>query len=163
MLKKILLVLLLGLIVIQFIHPKRNISSGPQPNYIGNTFAVPAPVKVILQKACFDCHSNNTRYLWYFRLQPLDWWLTNHINHGKEHLNFDEFTNRAARYQYHKMEEVIQEVKEDHMPLKSYKWTHKDARLTDPEKHALTDWAQSVMRDLEAKYPPDSLRRSNGR
>lgn len=157
MFKKIMLVLLAALVVIQFIHPKKNTSEGPQPNYIGNNYAVPADVKTILDKACNDCHSNNTRYPWYAKLQPVDWWMNDHVVDGKKEINFDEYTNRSPRYQYHKMEEVIEQVKEREMPLKSYTWTHKDARLTSDERVKLTGWAQSVMDAMKVKYPVDSL------
>lgn len=157
MIKKILLVLLAALIVIQFIHPKKNKSEGPQPNYIGNIFNIPEDVKTILAKACNDCHSNNTRYPWYANLQPVHWWLENHIKEGKKKINYDEFTHRPLRYQYHKMEETIEMVKEGEMPLNSYTWTHKDAKLTDEEKSKLTGWAQSVMDTMKARYPIDSL------
>lgn len=157
MFKKIMLVLLAALVVIQFIHPKKNTSEGPQPNYIGNNYAVPAEVKTILDKACNDCHSNNTRYPWYAKLQPVDWWMNDHVVDGKKEINFDEYTNRSPRYQYHKMEEVIEQVKEREMPLKSYTWTHKDARLTSDERVKLTGWAQSVMDAMKVKYPIDSL------
>jgi hypothetical protein len=106
MLRKIFWLLLIGVIVIQFIHPKRNISKSDQPNYIGNVYTVPPDAHAILTKACLDCHSNNTRYLWYFKIQPVDWWLTNHIHEGKKKLNLDEFTNRSLRYQYKKMEGI---------------------------------------------------------
>ena len=156
-LKKILLFLLFVLIVIQFIHPKPNKSAGDQPNYIGKNFAITEDVKTILVKACNDCHSNNTRYPWYSNIQPVDWWLDNHIKDGKAHLNFDEYTHRSLRYQYHKMEETIEQVKEKHMPLDSYLWIHKDAKLTDDEKNKLIGWAESVMDTMKAKYPLDSL------
>jgi DNA replicative helicase MCM subunit Mcm2 (Cdc46/Mcm family) len=159
MLKKILLVLLAAFIVIQFIHPKKNTAEGPQPNYIGNAYTVPGDVKSILAKACNDCHSNNTVYPWYAKIQPVDWWLTNHVNDGKKHINFDEYTHKSLRYQYHKMEETIEMVKEGEMPLESYTWVHKDAKLTDEEKIKLTGWAESVMKDMESKYPIDSLKR----
>ncbi len=157
MFRKIMYVLLAAFIVIQFIHPAKNTSEGLQPNTIGNNYAIPADVKSILGKACNDCHSNNTRYPWYAKIQPVDWWLNKHVVDGKKDLNFDEFTNRAPRYQYHKMEEVIEMVKEREMPLKSYTWTHKDARLTSNEREKMTGWAQSVMDAMKVKYPVDSL------
>ncbi len=141
----------------QFIHPKRNKSEGPQPNYIGNSFAIPADVKSILVKACNDCHSNNTRYPWYSKLQPVDWWMDKHVRDGKRHLNFDEYTHKSLRYQYHKMEETIEMVKEGAMPLDSYTWVHKDAKLTDDEKNKIYNWANSIMDTMKAKYPIDSL------
>ena len=157
MFKKILLVLLAAFIIIQFIHPKPNKASGEQPNFIGNSFAIPEDVKSILHKACNDCHSNNTRYPWYSNIQPVDWWLNNHIKEGKAGLNFDVYTNRNLRYQYHKMEDLVEQVKENRMPLSSYTWIHKDAILTDQEKAKLTAWAESIMDTMKAKYPLDSL------
>ena len=157
MLKKILLFLLFALVVIQFIHPKKNKAAGPQPNYIGNAFAIPADVKSILAKACNDCHSNNTEYPWYANFQPLHWWLEKHIKNGKKHLNYDEYTHKSAYYQFHKMEETIEMVKEGEMPLESYTWAHKDAKLTEEEKSKLTNWANSIMDTMKARYPVDSL------
>ena|SRR5438552_11709001 len=159
MFKKILLALLVILIIIQFIHPARNISNSDQPNNIARAYNVPADVKTILDKACLDCHSNNTRYRWYFKIQPLDWWLTNHINEGKQELNFDEFTSKPLRFQYHKMEATVDQVKKAEMPLNSYLWIHKDAILSEPEKNTLINWAQKITNNMKAKYPPDSLQR----
>ena len=159
MFKKILIVLLVALVIIQFIHPGPNKSGGEQPNFIGRSFPIPEDVKPILQKACYDCHSNNTRYPWYSNIQPVDWWLTHHIKEGKAHLNFDEYTNRSLRYRYHKIEETIDQVKEHQMPLNSYTWIHKDAILTDVEKSKLIGWAQGILDTMEAHYPIDSLKR----
>ena len=159
MFKKILWVLLIILIIIQFFHPARNISKGEQPTNIANAYAVPPDVKTILDKACNDCHSNNTRYLWYFKLQPVDWWLTHHITEGKKHLNFDDFANRSPRYQYGHMEEIVDQVKKNEMPLKSYTWIHKDAILTNQEKSTVYNWAEGIRAELRSKYPEDSLKR----
>lgn len=157
MFKKIMWVLLAALIAIQFIHPKRNKSEGPQPNYIGKVYAIPDDVQSIMAKACNDCHSNNTRYPWYSKIQPVHWWLNKHVVEGKKKINYDEYTNRPLRYQYHKLEETIEMVKEGEMPLNSYTWTHKDAKLTEEEKAKITGWAQSVMDTMKARYPIDSL------
>lgn len=157
MFKKILLAVLVVFIIIQFIHPSRNISQGEQPGNIAHAFNVPVEVKTILDKACMDCHSNNTRYRWYFKIQPLDWWLTNHINEGKDELNFDEYRNKPLRYQYHKMESTVDQVKKGEMPLDSYLWVHKDAILTETEKNLLINWAQGITSEMKAKYPADSL------
>jgi len=157
MFRKIMLVLLASLVIIQFIHPKKNKAEGAQPNYIGNAFAIPADVKTILAKACNDCHSNNTRYPWYANFQPVHWWLNKHVVNGKKHINYDEYTNKSLRYQYHKMEETVEMVKEGEMPLDSYTWTHKDARLTEEEKNKIIGWANAVMDTMKAHYPIDSL------
>lgn len=157
MIKKILLVLLVALIIIQFIHPKKNQSEGPQPNSIATVFPVPDNVNQLLQKACNDCHSNNTRYPWYAKLQPVDWWMTDHVNDGKKELNLDEYSNRSLRYQYHKLEEIAEQVKEGEMPLESYTWMHKDAKLTEAERNTLISWADALRDTMRAHYPIDSL------
>ncbi len=159
MIKKILLFLLAALIIIQFIHPKPNKAKGDQPNYIGKAFHVPDDVKSILTKACLDCHSNNTRYPWYSNIQPVDWWMNGHLKKGKKGMNLDEYTNKRLRYQYRKMEDIIEQLKEGEMPLNSYTWIHKNAILSPDEKKILTTWANSIMDTLKAKYPMDSLMR----
>ena len=151
--------LLIVLVVIQFFHPKKNIHEGDQAKAISKLHAVPDDVRVILKKACDDCHSNNTVYPWYSKIQPVDWWLNDHVVDGKRHLNFDSLAAKPAWLRYHKMEEVIEVINEDAMPIDSYTWTHKDAILTVEEKSKLKNWAQSIMDTLEAQYPIDSLKR----
>lgn len=161
--KKIWLTLLVLLVIIQFIHPKKNQAAGAQPAAIGMQYAVPDSVQHILAVSCNDCHSNNTVYPWYSKLQPVDWWLNHHVNEGKEELNFDAFADYSPRKQYHKLDELIKEVKEDGMPLDSYTWIHKDALLSTEQKATLTNWADGIRRQLEQKYPPDSLNRPGKR
>lgn len=157
MLKKIGWTLLIALIAIQFIRPAKNQTSEPQPNAIQTKYPVPETVASILKKACVDCHSNNTSYPWYSNIQPVYWWLNHHVQEGKRELNFDEYCNKRLRYQYHKMEEVIEQVKAGEMPLNSYTFTHADARLSTEEKQILSNWAQQVMDTLKSHYPMDSL------
>ncbi len=157
--KKLLILFLLVLIAIQFIHPKRNKSEGESPHYIGKNFSVREDVNFILAKACLDCHSNNTRYPWYCSFQPIDWWIAGHVRNGKKSLNFDEFTNRSLRFQYHKLEETTKLVKDGAMPLSSYRLIHKDSRLTPDEKQILINWADTMRMKMKKEYPIDSLER----
>ena len=105
---------------------------------------MPANVKASLQKACFDCHSNNTKYPWYAEIQPVGWYLTNHVRDGKRHLNFDEFMTYNAKKADHKMEELIESQTEGWMPMDSYTLIHKEAILTADEKNAIIAYAKSV-------------------
>ena len=157
MLKKILLVIIIVLVIIQFFHPAKNISKADRPYNIANRYNVPVTVKEVLNRACMDCHSNTTHYRWYFSIQPIDWWLTHHINEGKKQLNFDEFINKPIRYQYHELKFLVDEVKKGAMPLASYTWIHKDAILNEQEKNAIINWAESIRNEIKFKYPADSL------
>lgn len=148
---------LLGLLVVgQAIRPERNLSND-QTAHIRTQHAIPADVESMLEVACYDCHSNHTRYPWYANVQPVASWLANHVEEGKRELNFSTLTKRRIAVQNHKMEEVIEMVREKEMPLSSYTWTHADARLTDAQRERLVQWAQGVMDTLKARYPADSL------
>lgn len=155
--KRIFYAVIILLVVIQFIRPEKNIAAGKSPNHISSQFPVPDNVDAILVKACNDCHSNNTVYPWYSNIQPVAFWLNDHIKDGKKHLNFDEFTTYRAAKQFHKLEEVEGEVNEGEMPLKSYTLIHGNAKLTDAEKKTLIDWSLAVRDSLKARYPADSL------
>ncbi|MBC7902729.1 MAG: heme-binding domain-containing protein, partial [Gemmatimonadaceae bacterium] len=72
-------------------------------------------------------------------------------------LNLDSFAAYNLRRQYHKMEEVIEMVKEKEMPLESYTWIHKDAKLTDAQRAILTGWSEGIIKAMQQKYPIDSL------
>jgi hypothetical protein len=142
--KKILITVVIILVVIQFIRPARNISATPSPHDISSVYTVPDSIKNIMAVACDDCHTNNTRYPWYSNIQPVGWWLQNHVNEGKRHLNYSEFTSYDKKKQYKKMDETAKEVKEGGMPLNSYLWIHKDAKLTQQEKDMIVHWAQQL-------------------
>jgi len=156
--RKILYGLVILLVAIQFIRPAKNQSGVVSSNDISKAYTVPADIDLILKKACNDCHSNNTVYPWYSNIQPVAWWLQDHVNDGKKHLNLSEFLTYPAKRQYKKLDEVIETVKEGEMPLNSYTWIHKEAILTDTEKLALSNWANGIMKQLEASNPGVSVK-----
>ena len=156
MIKKVAYILLAILIIIQFIRPARNISSAEQVNHISKKYTVPANVNTVLEKACNDCHSNNTVYPWYTNIQPVGFWMDDHVKDGKDELNLSEFLTYSPKKARHKMEEVVDVVKEGEMPLDSYTWIHTEAKLTQEEKLALTDWASALVTQItkENNLPP---------
>ena len=80
--KNVMLALLVMLVIIQFIHPSKNTSdpSALLVNDISRQYKVPDSIHQILEASCYDCHSNNTIYPWYSKIQPVAWWLNNHID-----------------------------------------------------------------------------------
>jgi hypothetical protein len=147
-LKKVLVVLLVILVVIQFIRPDKNIGNSYGANDVTQAIATSNEVKIILDKACMDCHSNNTSYPWYNNIQPVAFWLANHVDEGKEELNFSEFKTYKLKRQDHKLEEVVEMIQEGEMPLSSYTITHGDAKLTEAEKSLLINWANEGRKAL---------------
>ena len=158
-LKRFFLLLLLAFIAIQFFRPAKNISTVISANDITTKYALPQDVQTILKTSCYDCHSNNTVYPWYSNIQPVAWWLDDHIKEGKKELNFSEFASYRIGRQYKKLEEINDEVKEDKMPLESYTLIHGDAKLTQQQKLSLATWVVALRDSIKAQYPEDSLKR----
>lgn len=158
-LKATLVILLIVLIVIQFFRPAGNAAPEIAANQIEASYSVPTEVKQVLKVSCYDCHSNTTVYPWYSNVQPVAWFLSNHIADGKREVNFSEFSTYSLSRQYKKFKEIGEQIKTDEMPLFSYTLIHRDALLNPGQKLLLQNWAASSMKEMELKFPPDSLRK----
>lgn len=146
--KKILLAILIVLIVIQFVQPARNTSGQVLQTDIVKVFNVPQSTQAVFKKACYDCHSNNTRYPWYANVQPIGWLLARHVKEGKAELNFSEFGSYSSRRQANKLRAIENSVKDGTMPLSSYLLLHKDARLTETDKTEIINWVRRTRDSL---------------
>ena len=134
--------LVLVLAAIQFIHPQRNLGPAGGPDDSTSRLAVPPDVQTVLAAACYDCHSNRTRYPWYASVQPVGWWLAHHISAARGELNFSEFGTYSSKRAARKLDAIIDQVEQGDMPLRSYTWMHPAARLTAAQRKLLTGWAQ---------------------
>ncbi|KFC19092.1 heme-binding domain-containing protein [Epilithonimonas lactis] len=148
-LKNILTVLLLLFIGIQFIDVQKNISQSQSANAIENHYKIPEKVQAILKTSCYDCHSNNTSYPWYSKVQPVKWWLADHVNSGKRHLNFDEFNSYSREKKLEKLDEIVETVKEGEMPLASYTVIHQDAKLSASTRAEIEKWVSEIKKEVK--------------
>lgn len=148
--KKIVSVILLLFIAIQFIQPAHNKSGQAQPADFAKVYTVPDNVQTILKNACYDCHSNNTHYPWYSNIQPVAWAMANHIKKGKQYLNFSEFGTLTNRRQVSKLKEIVNQIKDNEMPIASYKLMHKNAKLSKEEKSLIIKWMNNKADSLSA-------------
>ena len=147
--KKILIAIISLLVLIQFVRPERNIGVADTANDITHSVTVSPEVKNILEKSCYDCHSNHTEYPWYANVQPIAGWLANHVDEGKDELNFSEFDTFKLKRKIKKLKKVVDEVKKDGMPLNSYLIIHKNAALSQEQKNILIKWAEESMLVLQ--------------
>lgn len=138
--KKILIIIIIIISVIQFIPvDKTNPPVDSQKDYF-SIVNLPENVKNILKKSCFDCHSNETVYPWYSNVAPISWFLKNHINEGREHVNFSEWGNYSAEKQKNIVEDCAEEISENEMPLSTYTLLHSDAKLDKEKLQILSLW-----------------------
>jgi Haem-binding domain len=123
---------------------------------IESHIAVPGDVGEILGRSCNDCHSYKTDYPWYSHIAPASWFLRDHVDHGREHLNMSEWGTLSAEKQARRLEEICDEVRGGGMPLPSYLWIHHDARLSETDKNTLCGWTEDERRKLEAYSQTDA-------
>ncbi len=130
---------------IQFIPTNRNQSDIVPATDLMEFYNVPEKVEVIFKTSCYDCHSNNTAYPWYNNIQPVSWIMQGHIKKGKEVLNFSEFGSYSGRKKKSKFKSILSQVKDGEMPLASYAWIHRDAKLSENEKKDIEDWINKIL------------------
>ncbi len=133
---------------IQFIPTKRNQSeSVPNTDFmIVNN--VPNNIKATLQTSCYDCHGNNTSYPWYNTVQPVAWFLENHIEEGKSELNFSEWDNYSNRRKKSKLKSIVSQIKDNKMPLSSYTFIHKEAVLDNTKRQEILNYITELKDSL---------------
>jgi len=142
--KTIGIVVLAIIVIAQFFGPEKNSGEVKSIESFLTETNPPEEVVSILKTACFDCHTNTTKYPWYSNITPINYWMDDHIKHGKDELNFANWTEFSLKKKEHKMEEVWEEVEKNKMPLEEYLWTHSDAKLNESQKQALISWAKNV-------------------
>lgn len=136
---------LLALLVVIQLVPAAAVSNPP----VEEEVTAPDGVLRILQQSCYDCHSHQTTWPWYAHVAPTKWLVRGHVEEAREHLNFSAWNRYDTGERAHNWEEVAEEVGEGQMPLRSYLIVHRDARLSDVDRQALIDWAESQAGESE--------------
>ncbi len=103
--------------------------------------AAALPLKSILKRACYDCHSNETVWPWYSRVAPVSWLVAWDVKEGREELNFSTWNRYDAEQRGKKLRESWEEVEEGEMPPWFYVALHPEARLSDRDRQILRAWA----------------------
>lgn len=140
----IILIVLLVFGLIQFIRPERNLQTNPSRYDIFHKTETDPQVVMLVQQACYDCHSNRTAYPWYASIAPVSWMISQHVKDGKKHLNFSEWTLYSAEKQTHKLDEIVEVLKEREMPPGPYQWLHKEADISPAKKERLMEWINQL-------------------
>jgi hypothetical protein len=142
--KKIIVGVIILFIGIQFIRIDKSL---PPVNQADDFMTVINPnekIKNILKTACYDCHSDEIVYPWYSNIAPISWWVKDHINNGKKHLNFSIFGTYPPKRANHKLEECFEMLENNEMPLPSYTWMHPEAKLSNDDREMLISWFKKL-------------------
>ena len=153
--RKVLKWLLLGIVVlfiaVQFVRPARTNPAVDQTQTIQAHLQITPPVAAILDRSCQDCHSHSTRWPWYSNVVPASWFLVDHVDEGRQHLNFSEWGKLDKREADKKLEEMCEEVSDKMMPIDTYTWIHRSAKLSDADIKILCDWTKAEQARLAVR------------
>ena len=158
--KKISVILLVAFILIQFFPiDKNNPAPTPQMDFltIKNT---PETTANLIRNGCYDCHSNETKYLWYSNVQPIAWFLQDHFEEGRKELNFSTFATYEPKRQAHKLAEAIEQIEKGEMPLDSYIIAHSEAKFSEAQKQEVIQYLKLVESDIRREHQlPDEVKK----
>lgn len=146
---KISLLVLLGLLVIiQFFRIEQNNPPITEEEQFSKVESVPANVLSIFQRACYDCHSNETQWPWYADVAPVSWIVGDHVQEAREEMNFSEWGSFSLEKRDHKLEEIIEEVSEGEMPERAYAAWHPEALISPADTSIMFSWIRTKRREL---------------
>ena len=144
-----LLVFLAVFGLIQFLRPAR--TNPPE----GLQIQAPDEIAVLLETSCYDCHSSRTEWPWYSNVAPVSWWVVRHVEDAREDLDLTDWPAMDPEEQRFFLSEMKKQVKQQKMPLPSYLWIHRDARLTWEERSQLVLWIDDELAALASFAGPD--------
>jgi len=139
--KKLLLIIIIIFALIQLIRPDR--TNPPVDESI--TLHAPDKVAAILKRSCYDCHSNETVWPWYSNIAPLSWSIVAHVNDGRKALNFSKWAKIDPKTKAKRLKRAIKTTANGMMPLSTYLWIHKDAKLSKEDKEILKTWFEEEL------------------
>jgi Haem-binding domain len=107
---------------------------------VGTEITAPDDVRLLLRRACYDCHSHETVWPWYSRVAPVSWLIAHDVGEGRRELDFSTWDAYDPVKRRKKLRESAEEVAERAMPPWYYAIVHPAARLTADERARLEDW-----------------------
>lgn len=140
---------LIFIALIQFIPVDRtNRPVQRQENFV-DVMQTPPEIRRLLKNACYDCHSNETVYPGYAYVAPVSWSIKNHVNEGREHLNFSEWSTFNRDLKKNMLESTAADLKQDRMPMPGYVVYHPEAKLSAAEKILLAEYFEKILKSGE--------------
>ena len=116
----------------------KSLSATQEPLFAGSD--VPAPLRSVLQRACQDCHSQNTDWPWYANLPPISSQIHNDVTRGRAFMDFSKWNDYTEAQRRGYRLAIVAAVQENLMPPPKYVWMHSQARLSAVELKLLKEW-----------------------
>lgn len=154
-LKWIFAALVVVFVLLQFTNPPRtNPPVAPEHDLMA-TNPPPPQIAALLHNACYDCHSDETRWPWYSRVAPVSWLVADDVTHGRERMNFSDWPRALPERAAKRLEHISEEVDYKDMPPTKYTLLHPEARLTAGQREQLIRWADQEAARFKAAATND--------
>jgi hypothetical protein len=134
------------LVASQLIRPARTNPVTDPSRTLAARIPITAEVKGVLERGCRDCHSNDTRWPWYSNMAPVSWFVIDHVNSGRRHVNYSDWPPGDADETRKVLKNTCDLVRKGSMPISNYLWMHSDARLSARDIDALCAWSAEALR-----------------
>lgn len=155
--QRALIVLGILFVAIQVVRPaKTNPPVDPAKTLRATSHASPEVIAV-LDRACADCHSSESRWPWFSNIAPASWFIIRHVNEGRGELSMSLWGDYNVRRKARKLKEVCEQVEQHKMPMSSYLLLHGDAALSDADRRLICDWTSAETTAL-GPIPPEPPR-----
>jgi hypothetical protein len=148
--KWILALLVASFALLQLANPSRTNPPLVAGHDLMATNPPPPEIATLLHHACYDCHSDETKWPWYSHVAPVSWLVANDVTRGRERLNFSDWPRELPERAAKRLERISEEVDYQDMPPAKYTLMHPEARLTAGQRQQLIQWADQETTRLKA-------------
>jgi hypothetical protein len=148
--KRVVVILAIAFAAAQFVRPARTNPSFASTQTIENIVNVPPDIHATLMRACGDCHSDQTKWPWYSHVAPASWFVINHVDQGRRHINFSTWVRPGKEPvdSIDRLKAICREVQEGGMPLTSYILLHWSAKLSAEDVKRICLWSEEEQQRL---------------
>jgi hypothetical protein len=140
-------VALLALAAAQLIRP---VFKDPPHQALLDGAQLTPEVTRVFERACQDCHSNNTQWPWYARIAPVSWMVTSDVERGRDFMNLSDWSHYSSSRKLGYLAAMADATRNRQMPPRVYSALHPNARLTAPERSLIANWAGREYRRMRA-------------
>lgn len=146
--KLILAIVVIVFVLLQIVPSGRPETTMENNNDLFVNNQIPDSVSTLMRKACFDCHSNESKYPWYAYVAPVSWLVNRDIRKGRKHLNLSEWESLSKMDKASVLDDLSEAVSEGEMPMPIYVLMHPEAKLTKADRELLVNWAEDFAEQL---------------
>ena len=157
MIKKILIAL--GTVAIaavggSLIHPFGNSAPSGAPQTIFREAQIEPETLALVQRACQNCHSQNTEWPWYSHVAPVSWMIARDVQQARSHMNLSQWQDYSTEQRLTLLSAIGSAVRNREMPPQRYLLLHPEARLTDAERTHIYRWTRTERRRIGTPQTP---------